>query len=279
MSGTDVSAGSWQTLQLRTKVDHNSTPLFTLAPSDMFNIVAMTRGACRMESRGEDGWRAASFAAGDVGITVPGRAVLLRWQLLARQPKETVHIDLPMAVFERYLVEEDAPRVSDLRRLDVLSTADAVITAMAAALVRARAAGAGELYAETAAQYLVAHLLTPRVLHEPAEGVLGERQLDLVVQFMHAHLADRIRLDDLAKQLVLSRFHFVRLFTATTGCSPFRYLTGLRLDAACRALRASDDPVAQVGRRCGFPNPSHFAATFTRHVGCTPREYRQRSRA
>jgi len=275
MTGGTTDAGGEAALTLRTKTDVTDMPMLEVPRTDAFSIVALVGGACRIESRAGRGWCKAIFTAGDVGITVPGRAVALRWRLLGDQPKRTVHIGLPMAAFDRYLAEESGPS-PDLRRLDVLATPDPVITAMAASLVKARAAGAGALHADCAAQYLVAHLLSPKSTEEPELRVLGERQLGVAIEYMRANLAGRITLEDLAREVALSRFHFLRLFSATTGRSPVRYLTELRIETARRQLSGTAEPIGRIGRQCGFPSASHFAATFAKHVGCTPTEYRIR---
>lgn len=133
----------------------------------------MTRGACHIGSRHATGWRSAAYIAGDIGITLPGRPLVLRWELLADSPFETVHIHLPVAAFERYMLEEPHISSTDLESLDVLSTPDPVVTAMAKSIVEAHRLGAGELHAEYAAQYLVAHLLAPRETRTPERGVLS----------------------------------------------------------------------------------------------------------
>ena len=223
------------------------------------------------KSRHKKGWKAAIFGVGDVGMTVPGKPVVLRWQLLVTHPMETVHIDLPMSAFTR---QHTNP--GDLSRLDVLSAPDPVISSMATALIRANEAGCDELYAESAAQFLVAHLLTPQTLTTPETRKLSNHQLTTITSYMHAHLADRITLDDLAREVTMSRFHFLRLFSATTGLSPIQFVTELRIDTARRYLAASDEPIRLLGKRVGFTSASHFTATFTKMTGCSPTTYRQR---
>jgi AraC family transcriptional regulator len=262
----------WRALQVRRAAVHSDQSRLEVPPMETFTIVAPFRGACRMESRRKNGWKAAVFGVGDVGMTLPEKAVVLRWQLLVSHPMETVHIDLPMSAFERH------GDPGDLTRLDVLSTPDPVIASMATAVIRANEAGCDELYAESAAQFLVAHLLTPQVLREPEPRRLSDHQLRVITEYMHAHLAERITLEDLAREVAMSRFHFLRLFSATTGLSPIQFLTELRIDTARRYLAASDEPIRLLGKRTGFASASHFAATFTRVVGCSPTTYRRRQR-
>jgi AraC family transcriptional regulator len=263
---------TWRALQVSRTVVHRDQPRLELPPVETFTIVAPVRGACRMESRRKNGWKAATFGVGDVGMTLPGRAVVLRWQLLVNDPMETVHIDLPMSAFEPH------SHAGDLTHLDVLSAPDPLIASMATAIIRANEAGRDELYAQSAAQFLVAHLLTPQVSHEPEHRRLNYHQLSMITDYMHAHLAERITLEDLAREVAMSRFHFLRLFSATTGLSPMQFLTELRIHTARRYLTTSDEPIRLLGKRTGFASASHFSATFTKIVGCSPSSYRRRLR-
>ncbi|WP_330350554.1 AraC family transcriptional regulator [Streptomyces sp. NBC_00582] len=245
-------------------------------PSDGFRLVVHLRGTARCEADTGDGRRrTVSCAPGDVCRIPPGHPrVAVRCRLLGPGPLEMVRIVLPAEVFGRHTAEEPGGRPVDLQSLERLPAPDPLICTMAAALVRAREAGAGQLYADSAAEYLAAHLLAP--LHgEAAPGALGRRELDTVIAYMRAHLADRVGLDDLARQVALSRFHFLRLFSATTGRTPHQFLTALRIETACRLLERGDEPVGRIGRWCGFSTASHFSTVFRRQVGHTPTEYRR----
>lgn len=43
---------------------------------------------------------------------------------------------------------------------------------------------------------------------------------------------------------------------------------------ACRLLAATDEPIARIGRRLGFPEPTNFGRFFTREVGASPGAFR-----
>ena len=105
-------------------------------------------------------------------------------------------------------------------------------------------------------------------------GILTDRRLSRVVEFMSRHFAEPLTLDRLAREACLSRYHFARLFTAKVGQSPHRYLAGIRLDAARRMLETTDQSVAAIGAACGYPASSHFAAAFTARYGASPRDFR-----
>ena len=90
--------------------------------------------------------------------------------------------------------------------------------------------------------------------------------------YIDAHLCDAITLDDLAAAACISRFHFARLFRATTGSSPMAYVREARIAAAKVILAQSLHPVsvASVAVSLGFFDHSHFTRTFRRLTGVPP---------
>lgn len=88
------------------------------------------------------------------------------------------------------------------------------------------------------------------------------------------HFRERIPLDLLADVAGMSTFHFARTFTHDVGLPPHEYLINVRVERAKRPLTAGEE-IAQVARRMGFADQSHFGRCFRRIVGCTPAVYRQ----
>ena len=95
-----------------------------------------------------------------------------------------------------------------------------------------------------------------------------------VIEFIEAHLDERLTLETLAEIVGLSPFHFARAFKDATGVSPYRYVCDHRLLKAQRMLIAGQEPLGDVARACGFGSPSHFSSAFTRSRQISPREYR-----
>ena len=54
-----------------------------------------------------------------------------------------------------------------------------------------------------------------------------------------------------------------------------QYLLRYRISQAALLLRETNLPVAEVGMRCGFDSPSHFAQTFRKYFSITPSAYRK----
>jgi AraC family L-rhamnose operon transcriptional activator RhaR len=83
---------------------------------------------------------------------------------------------------------------------------------------------------------------------------------------------------ELARAVGLSEGHLHRSFKDAFGATPMEVLTGLRCERAAAHLVASNDPIAQIGRRVGWDDPNYFSRRFRAVHGLSPREYRRQFR-
>ena len=90
--------------------------------------------------------------------------------------------------------------------------------------------------------------------------------------YLRAHCMREVTLQELAAAAGLSKFHFVRLFSAVVGITPHRYQLLLRI-AGARALLRQGEEIADVAQHTGFFDQSHFTACFRDVVGVTPGRY------
>jgi len=97
------------------------------------------------------------------------------------------------------------------------------------------------------------------------EGGLSPRRLAEVVDFIHANLSQRVTLADLATVAGVSESHFTRVFRASTGESPHRYVMQRRLEHARRELALSSRPIAEIATEAGFADQSHLTRREDHH--------------
>jgi len=83
---------------------------------------------------------------------------------------------------------------------------------------------------------------------------------------------------DLASEVQISPFHFIRQFEAVFGLTPHQFRIHTRLDAAKYLLAAGDHSVTDVCMEVGFSSLGSFSTLFTRRVGEAPFAYRRRVR-
>ncbi|GJG85919.1 AraC family transcriptional regulator [Gemmatimonadetes bacterium T265] len=279
------AAGWTSVLVEHHRVRPTEEPFETRATSDQ-TLVVMTRGEQALESFNGGVWRRAVYRAGTIGMTPGGKTDRLRRRVgRTTAPFEKLNLYVPPHFFreaaEHY---RRAGRRYDDAPPSVLAFHDALVAETVVALARAMAAGAPDLYAQAAAQWLAAHLLAahgagPHVDESRRDpGVISDRRLARVVEYMSAHVAEPLTLDRLAAEAGVSKFHFARLFRARTGAPPHAFLVELRVGAARRLLATTDLDVAEVAAACGFARPTHFATAFARRAGVSPTAFRRRAR-
>lgn len=112
-------------------------------------------------------------------------------------------------------------------------------------------------------------------VHEVEGPKLSSFALARVRAYVEANLCNTITLEDLASAACISRFHFARLFRASTGTSPMAYVREARIAAAKVLLAQRSEPVsvADVAARLGFFDHSHFTRTFRRLTGMPPARF------
>ncbi len=93
-------------------------------------------------------------------------------------------------------------------------------------------------------------------------------------EWMRTHLAQSIRLEELAQLAAVSVPHYCAIFKRQTGYAPIDWLIRLRIQRACQLLDTTTDPIALIAAQTGFPNPYYFTRTFHRIMGHPPRTYR-----
>ncbi|MFP2769243.1 AraC family transcriptional regulator [Oceanisphaera sp. KMM 10153] len=80
-------------------------------------------------------------------------------------------------------------------------------------------------------------------------------------------------LEQLAAELGLSRFQFLRRFNAAMGITPHAYLKRLRLEAAKKYL-AAGATIADTAQAVGFFDQAHFHRAFVAAYRLTPARFR-----
>jgi len=102
-----------------------------------------------------------------------------------------------------------------------------------------------------------------------------ERSMERVVYQMEEKLGEEITIDDLAHAALFSKFHFSRLFQRTTGISPGRFLSALRLERAKHLLVSTSLNVVDISHRVGYASVGTFSSRFSSSVGVSPTTYRR----
>ena len=104
---------------------------------------------------------------------------------------------------------------------------------------------------------------------------LANWQVRRVTAYMGERLDQEIGLQELARLINLSRFHFCTAFRLATGQTPREWLIARRIERACNLLAQPSMSITNVGLAVGYATPSAFAASFHKRMGLTPSEFRR----
>ncbi len=102
--------------------------------------------------------------------------------------------------------------------------------------------------------------------------------LSRLLRFMENHHPDSLKLEDLAKTIHRSVSSLTALFRSALGTSPVEYLNTIRLEQAAKELRDTEHPISTIAFAHGFSDSNYFSTRFSRHFGCSPRQYRAREK-
>ena len=119
-----------------------------------------------------------------------------------------------------------------------------------------------------------AHLYLDAQPRTSARDVRKTMQLRKVIDYINQNMGNQVTLHQMAEAASMSPKYFCRFFYQMTNHTPIEYLNMQRIEYACYALSATDEPVTSIALSCGFNDLSYFIRTFKRYKGVTPRQYR-----
>ena len=104
---------------------------------------------------------------------------------------------------------------------------------------------------------------------------LGASSMKRLNDYVLAHLGERIKVADLAREVGMSIDRFAWTCKLQTGKSPHQYVLALRLQKARHLLQHSPLGIAEVASACGFSSQQHLTNAMHCHDGVTPARCRK----
>ncbi|MCQ9131945.1 AraC family transcriptional regulator [Streptomyces sp. IBSBF 2807] len=107
--------------------------------------------------------------------------------------------------------------------------------------------------------------------------------MDAVVEKAVAYLRERYGdpspladiATDIARDTLLGRLDFSRVFKEETGVSPGTFLAAVRIHEAKKLIGAAPMPFEEIATAVGYPDPGSFTQAFTAGVGLSPGRFRR----
>lgn len=112
-----------------------------------------------------------------------------------------------------------------------------------------------------------------KVIHQSATY---SRPVSECMNYIYAHLRDRITIEDLAEYTSNSTSYISRLFKEELDTSASDYIRHAKIDASKNLLRYSDYSLIDIANYFSFSSQSHFSQLFQKETGMTPKKYREK---
>lgn len=127
------------------------------------------------------------------------------------------------------------------------------------------------------------HYLKSMLLHTWDEALHGppsavDTALHELMRAIQMKPGYRWKVDELARQVHLSRAQFERRFRAVAGCAPNQFIIRARLERARHLINETSMPLGQIAAVLGYDDVSFFSRQYKRVMGHAPSAQRQRSK-
>lgn len=106
------------------------------------------------------------------------------------------------------------------------------------------------------------------------EETISHPLVETVSSYIDTHIQQSISIDDLALEVHMSKYHFLRKFKEITGVTVHTFITNKRLIFAADGLRKGRN-ITQVYQDAGFSDYSSFLRNFKKTFGVSPGKYHE----
>jgi AraC-like DNA-binding protein len=104
---------------------------------------------------------------------------------------------------------------------------------------------------------------------------LREPHVARALALLHGDIARRWTVDDLGRQVGLSRSALADRFNQLIGVPPMHYLVNWRMQVATQELRNTSASIAQVANLVGYDSEAAFSRVFKKTIGVAPATWRR----
>lgn len=107
------------------------------------------------------------------------------------------------------------------------------------------------------------------------ESSVQDKHVTMVIRFMYKNLSKQLTLENISKEVELSKSYLHFIFKEQTGRAPVDFFIHLKMQEACKLLQSTDLYIYEVSTKLGYPDPYYFSRIFKKVVGVSPKEYKK----
>jgi AraC family transcriptional regulator len=102
----------------------------------------------------------------------------------------------------------------------------------------------------------------------------ADRAIERVIQTIWERYGEQLTIDDMARAAAYAKSYLTRVFQQTTGLTPGRFLSAVRLQMAKQLLTSTSLKVTDISNMVGYAGFGSFSSRFGYSVGIPPSKYR-----
>ena len=103
------------------------------------------------------------------------------------------------------------------------------------------------------------------------------KQIEKAIKYIDKNFKEHPSIDEVAKNIGMSKYHFIRVFKEYVGVTPMQFLHSVTLNYAKEHIKESKS-ILESSLDMGLSSSSRLHELFVNLIGVTPREWREKGR-
>jgi AraC-like DNA-binding protein len=104
--------------------------------------------------------------------------------------------------------------------------------------------------------------------------IISDNRISQSVIYIRRNIDKNFNIASLASQACMSKDHYIRRFKEETDQTPIVFINNKKMEHAELLLITTEYPIKNIATLLGFEDYSYFNRVFFKHVGITPKKYR-----
>ncbi|MBE7043789.1 MAG: helix-turn-helix domain-containing protein [Ruminococcaceae bacterium] len=100
------------------------------------------------------------------------------------------------------------------------------------------------------------------------------KKIGEILKYIARNYHEKLTTASLAEEFHMNEQYLCKFFKRKTGKSPTQYINHYRIEKAILFLETSDYSMTEIAFNVGFDDSNYFSRIFKKHIGQTPREYK-----
>lgn len=131
-----------------------------------------------------------------------------------------------------------------------------------------------EMLYQMFSQYVQTRNVKPK-LHPHS---LSRERVNIILQYVEDHYAERIQLDDLVEIVHINKYYICKIFQQYVGKTFLEYVNLVRVQKAIALITSTNASMTDIAFSTGFQDINYFSRMFKRVMGISPTDLRKRQR-